>query len=101
MAVERLNNCENVVVLAQELGVHRRLLYYWRDQGEAVEGAESSTPVNPREAELETENSQLRHLLAEKVLEVNFFKGALQKVEARRRNSEIAGETASTTKSKK
>ena len=32
MAVERLKSCENIVALAQELGVHRRLLYKWRDQ---------------------------------------------------------------------
>ena len=32
VAVERLKNCDNIVALAQELGVHRRLLYKWRDQ---------------------------------------------------------------------
>src|SRR5262249_1982055 len=29
MAVERLKQCENIVELAKELGVHRRLLYRW------------------------------------------------------------------------
>jgi hypothetical protein len=43
----------------------------------------------------------LKRVLAEKTLELDFFKGALQKVEARRRNSGIAGERASTTKSKR
>jgi hypothetical protein len=43
----------------------------------------------------------LKQLLAEKTLEVDFFKGALQKVEARRQKSGINGEKASTTKSKK
>jgi len=32
MAVERLKRCENIVALSEELGVHRRLLYKWRDQ---------------------------------------------------------------------
>ena len=32
MAVERLKACDNIVELSQELGVHRRLLYKWRDQ---------------------------------------------------------------------
>ena len=32
MAVERLKTCDNIVELSQELGVHRRLLYKWRDQ---------------------------------------------------------------------
>ena len=32
MAVDRLNQCENIVTLAKELGVSRRLLYTWRDK---------------------------------------------------------------------
>src|SRR5215469_4371423 len=36
MAVERLKSCDNIVALAQELGVHRRLLYKWRDQLEPI-----------------------------------------------------------------
>ena len=32
MAVERLKTCDNIVALSKELGVHRRLLYKWRDQ---------------------------------------------------------------------
>jgi hypothetical protein len=40
-------------------------------------------------------------LLAEKTLEVDFFKGALQKVEARRQKRDETGETASTSRSEK
>jgi hypothetical protein len=43
--------------------------------------------------------AQLKRLVADKTLEADFFKGALQKVEARRQNNKPAGETASTTKS--
>ena len=32
MPVERLKSCDNIVALSEELGVHRRLLYKWRDQ---------------------------------------------------------------------
>ena len=32
LAVERMNSCGNVVGLARELGVCRRILYNWRDQ---------------------------------------------------------------------
>jgi transposase-like protein len=32
MVVERLKSCDNIVALAHELGLHRRLLYKWRDQ---------------------------------------------------------------------
>jgi transposase-like protein len=31
-AVERMNACDNIVALARELGVGRRLLYVWRDK---------------------------------------------------------------------
>lgn len=29
MVVERLKNCDNILALSRELGVHRRLLYKW------------------------------------------------------------------------
>jgi len=99
MAVERLKTCDNIVALSQELGVHRRLLYHWRAQGEVFQGGED-LPGNTGASELRQEVRALKQALAEKTLEVNFFKGALQKVEARRQSSEITGEKASTTKSK-
>ena len=98
MAVERLKSCENVVALAEELGVHRRLLYKWRDQLEPIDDGQAP-PANSKERELRLQVAQLKRLVADKTLEADFFKGALQKVEARRQNSRPAGETASTTKS--
>jgi transposase-like protein len=97
MVVERLKSCDNIVALAQELGLHRRLLYKWRDQLEPVEHQEptASTP------ELRQQVRQLKRLLAEKAMEVDFFKGALQKVEARRQRTSSSGEKTSTTKSGK
>ena len=95
MVVERIKSCDNIVALAQELGLHRRLLYKWRDQLEAVEHGE---PV-PSTPELGQQVRQLKRLLAEKVMEVDFFKGALQKVAARRQKNAAAGGTASTNKS--
>jgi len=47
MAVERLKGCENIVALTQELGVHRRLLYKWRDQLEAIDHGEGPAEKNP------------------------------------------------------
>ena len=40
MAVARLNSCDNIVALAQERGIHRRLLYKWQEQLESVEHGE-------------------------------------------------------------
>ena len=101
MAVERLKRCENIVALSEELGVHRRLLYKWRDQLDPVDIGDEPLPENPRESTLRKEVSQLKRLLAEKTVELDFFKGALQKVEARRQKSGISGERASTMRSKK
>ena len=98
MAVERLNQCENIVALSQELGVSRRLLYTWREKLEPVESGEGP-PATSRESTLRHEVSRLKRVLAEKVLEVDFFTGALQKVEARRQRSGTAGAQASTTRS--
>ena len=100
MAVERLKRCENIVALSEELGVHRRLLYKWRDQLDPVDISAEPPPENPRESTLRKQVSQLKRLLAEKTLEVDFFRGALQKVEARRQKGGTSGEKASTTKSK-
>ena len=101
MAVERLKNCDNIVVLSRELGVHRRLLYKWRDQLDPAEVPEESPPQNSRESTLRKEVGQLKRLLADKAVEVDFFKGALQKVEARRQRRGNSGEKASTTRSEK
>jgi transposase len=101
MAVERLKDCDNIVELSQELGVHRRLLYKWRDQFDPFDPSEESPPGNSRESALRKEINQLKRVLVDKTLELDFFKGALQKVEARRQKSGISGERASTTKSKK
>ena len=97
MAVERLNHCENIVELAKELGISRRLLYTWREKLEPRES--NGPPANSREATLRKEVSRLKRVLAEKVLEVDFFTGALQQVEARRQQSGKAGARASTPRS--
>jgi transposase len=101
MCVEQMKRCEDIGALAAELGIHRRLLYRWRDQFEQVDRDEGSPPQNSRESTLRKEVSRLKRVLADKTLEVDFFKGALQKVEARRQQSGGSGAKASTTKSGK
>ena len=101
MAIGRMRACENIGALAQELGVHRRMLYKWRDQLESIDSGDGQPVKDQRESVLRLENSQLKRALADKTLEVDFFKGALQKIEARRQRSKDSGEKASTTKSGK
>ena len=95
MAVDRLTQCDNIVALAKELGISRRLLYTWREKLEPVERGDGS-PASSRESTLRHEVSHLKRVLAEKVLEVDFFKGTLHTVEARRQRSGQAGAQAST-----
>jgi transposase-like protein len=103
MAVERMRNSTNINELARELGVNRSLLYRWRGQleatpaGEAAEHGQASE--DPRDAKLREENGVLKRALAEKGLEVDFFKGALQKIAARRQRNTDSGARASTTRS--
>jgi transposase-like protein len=99
MAVDRLKQCENIVELAKELGISRRLLYTWREKLEPVESGDSPPPANARESTLRKEVSQLKRLLADKTLEVDFFNGALRNVEARRQRSGHSGGTASMRRS--
>jgi transposase-like protein len=96
MALERMKDCVSVGALATELGVYRTVLYHWQRELEAGdEGAGSrSSPIRG----LRKRVRDLKRVLAEKTLEVDFFKGALQKVEARRQGKGSSGETASTTK---
>lgn len=100
MAVDRLNQCENIGELAKELGLHRRLLYAWREKLAPLERGEGP-PATSREATLRKEMSHLKRVLAEKVLEVDFFKGALHNVEARRQRSGKTGARASTRRSER
>jgi transposase-like protein len=70
MAVERLKTCDNIVELSQELGVHRLLLYKWRDQFDPFDSGEESPPGNSRETTLRTEINQLKRVLVDKTLEL-------------------------------
>jgi hypothetical protein len=74
------------------------LLYMWREQLDPVERSEGP-PTNACESTLRKEVSRLKRVLAEKVLEVDCFTGALQQVEARRQRRGTAGAQASTTRS--
>ena len=95
-AVEQMATSENITALAKELGVPLMTLYGWRTQLGSGEAAPRSKRY---ESELRQENSELKRLLADKVLEADFFRGALQKVAARRQQQSDTGARTSTTKS--
>jgi transposase-like protein len=93
-AVERMAACGNVVGLARELRVSRRVLDNWRDRMEHTD----SSPGRSRELILRKQILKLKRLLANRTLEVDFFRRALQRVGARRRKNFRSGDNASTTK---
>jgi transposase-like protein len=78
-AVERMEICEDVGELARELGVRPRCLYKWRRKLEMVEPGQESSRSSTHASAQRKEIHRLKQLLAEKTLEVDFFKGALQK----------------------
>jgi transposase-like protein len=92
-AVERMKSISAQQV-AEELGIHKRQLYYWRDQLRRRRGEPAT-----REEQLKREIQQLRAALGRKALEIDFLQGALRRIEARRHVSDGGGETASTKKS--
>lgn len=98
LALERMKTCRNVSELSAELGIHRTQLYKWRRGMEAADDG-YDPPANSQERGLRKEIRELKRVLGEKVLEADFFKGALQRVEARRQSSGASGGTASSSKS--
>jgi hypothetical protein len=99
MAVERFKKCENIEWLAKELGVPRQTLYRWHEESQRAEAGEEQPTEKSRESRLRREICNLKRLFAEKTLEADFFRGALQRVEARHRESSGSAEQASTTTS--
>jgi len=99
MAIERFKCCENIEHLAKELGVARQTLYRWHKKSECAEESEDPVLAKSRESRFRKEISDLKRLLAEKVLEVDFFKGALQQIDNRRRGSSGSGGLTFTTTS--
>ena len=99
-----IEGCTNVEALARELNVSRGILYHVAGQaGGQATASKRPGPVvdSPAIAALKKEVVQLKVALADKALEADFFKGALQRVEDRRRSSGSSGDPASTTTSKK
>ena len=102
-AVERMKTCQNITKLAIELDVQRKQLYTWKNQIEGrpeVRRADlSNTTEDRKEKQLQKEIAKLKAALADKTVEIDFFRKALLKVREGRRQSIESGGTASTTSS--
>jgi transposase len=109
MALGRLETAGNVYALARELGVRRELLYVWRRKfaggGEAAlksSGRPRPAPGSEPEAmSADKRIAELERKLGQQALELDFFKGALRRIEASRPPSDGPGATASSPRSRR
>jgi transposase-like protein len=107
MAVERMKACPNIRALAEELGVPRVRLYQWSKKAEPGALPERWREVwdgegkDREKVKLAEHLQQMKQLLAEKTMEVDFLKGALQRIAAQRQERSNNGGVPSTSKSKK
>jgi transposase len=107
-AIRRMEDAGNVSALADELGVRRELLYDWREKFAAggAQALKGSGRPRPSAAPPELQDEQrrmalLERKLSEQALLIDFFRGALQRIEASRRPSKGPGATVSSPRSKR
>ena len=108
MAIRRMDTAGNVEALAQELGIRRELLYKWRRKHEAG-GAEAlrnsgrprPTEVSAQMLTAERRIAELERKVGEQALLIDFFKGALRRIEGTRQAVSGPGGTASSPRSKR
>lgn len=102
-ALERMKTCANVKALAKELGVARQQLYWWKQRAEQRanprEPGATEDPRDRRIRELTKKVAGLEGVIGQKTLELDFFAGALRRIEESRQRKGMSGETASTLKS--
>jgi transposase-like protein len=102
-ALERMKTCDNVKALAKELGVARQQLYWWKQRAEQRanprEPGATEDPRDRRIRELTKKVGELEGVIGQKTLELDFFAGALRRIEESRQKKGMSGETASTQKS--
>jgi transposase len=107
-ALSRMEGAGNVKALAEELGVRRELLYDWREK-HAAGGAEAlRNSGRPRPSAQSAEAlsgerklAELERKVGEQALLLDFFKGALRRIEGSRPAGGEPGATASSPRSKR
>jgi len=103
--MERMKTCNDVSALVRELQVSRAQVYRWRD--EALGRIPVQSPRTAAQIEEKKEQRQqrriaeLERLVARQALDLDFFKGALLRIEESRRKREQTSGMSSTNKSGK
>lgn len=114
--LERLRSGEVLSAVAEELGVHRQLLYKWRDayrRGEGrfpARGRPNRAAVLAAQAELAERDAleaagrkiaELERKVGQQQLEIDFFQQTLRRFEEPRPASNAPGVNASSPRSKR
>ena len=92
---------QNVLALARELGINHTQLYRWRDAalGRPPERRPDSWRQEKSDERQRRRIAELERLAARQALELDFFKGALLRIEENRRKREQTSGKPSTSKS--
>jgi transposase-like protein len=103
LALELMKTSDDVSALARELKVSRVQLYRWRNEslGRVPVPRSSAELEQKREARQQRRVAELERLVARQALELDFFKGALLRIEESRRKREQTSGAPSTSKSGK
>ena len=97
-ALKRMEKCTNVTALARQLGIRRKWLYQWREQALAAAGRGVEDKAEADKEKLQRRVTELEQLVGRQAAELDFFKGALRRVEAQRQSSGTTGGAASTSR---
>jgi transposase-like protein len=104
-ALERLKTCKDVSALARELQVSRGQMYRWRDEALgriAVPSPRTASQMEEKREERQQRRiAELERLVARQALDLDFFKGALLRIEENRRKRTPTSGMPSTSKSDK
>ena len=100
-ALERMKACEDITSLAGELGVSRPQLYRWRDEalGRKPKPRPETWLKEKADERQRRRIAELERLVARQAMELDFFKGALLRIEENRRKQGQTSGRPSTSKS--
>jgi transposase len=114
-ALERVAQGETIAALSVELGVHRQLLYKWRDAHRAgTLGARRGRPTKAEAlardvaglaagdlAAARQRIAELERKVGQQAFELDFFQGALRRIKASRQANAGPGATGSSPRSRR
>jgi transposase-like protein len=107
-ALGQIDEGESVARVARDFGVSRKTLYQWRDQlrqGETSSDKPServSRPELPAELVRARERiAELERKIGQQQVELDFFRGALRRIEASHRPNDGPGVTESSPRSRR